>query len=68
MALFKPLQAMEEIYQASVSPLSWRKEHIPTLLRLWWACWLAAGISGYIAILISRGSSSIPDLIAAICD
>lgn len=46
MCLFKPFQGMEEIWEASVSPASWRSQRTPVLLRLWWGAWLLTNLIG----------------------
>ena len=39
--LIKPFQAMDDSWRVSVSPLSWKAEDTPSLLRWWWGLWLA---------------------------
>ncbi len=53
---FKPFQAMEEIYQASASPIGWRRLTTPLLLRFWWGGWLAVNIGGSVMFALSRSS------------
>lgn len=48
MCLFKPFRAMEETWQASVSPSSWQAQKTPVLLRLWWGAWLLTNLVGAI--------------------
>jgi hypothetical protein len=62
-SLFRPFQAMAEIYRGSVAPVGWAQVKTPLLLRLWWAAWLLAGIGGYALALAARSMSEIPDLI-----
>jgi hypothetical protein len=38
--LWKPYQAMKEVWQASTSRTDWREVKAPALLRWWWALWL----------------------------
>ena len=42
--LFKPYQAMKEIYQCSHAPASteWRRVRTPGTLAVWWAVWLSS--------------------------
>jgi hypothetical protein len=61
--LWKPFQAMEEIYLASASPASWQQLKTPLLLRFWWGAFLLAGVTGYIVAIASRSMTAIPDLI-----
>lgn len=65
MSLFKPFQAMEEIYQASASPARWQGLETPVLLRFWWGAWLLAGITGYVVAIVARTTTDIPGLIGA---
>jgi hypothetical protein len=54
-SLFKPFQAMEEIYKASLAPLGWARQRMPLVLPLWWGAWLLTGFSGYIGLVVERG-------------
>ena len=38
--LWKPFQAMKEIWQASLNPLQGGKSAAPRVLRIWWGLWL----------------------------
>ena len=42
--LWKPYQAMQEIWQASKNPILWASQKPSTLLPVWWGAWLASGI------------------------
>ncbi len=41
--LWKPYQAMKEIWQASADPLDWQRQGRSSLLPIWWALWLITG-------------------------
>ena len=45
-ALWKPFEAIEQTWKASVAPLAWRSVPTPALLRWWWGVWLAGGAAG----------------------
>ena len=45
-ALWKPFEAIEQTWKASVASLAWRSVPTPALLRWWWGVWLAAGVAG----------------------
>jgi len=62
MALFRPYQAMVQIYQASVSPMRWRLERAPPLLPIWWAAWIVCGLAGYAVSVMARLDRSLPSL------
>lgn len=46
--LYRPLHAMQELYEASASPREsdWKTADTNTLLSRWWACWLTGSIVG----------------------
>lgn len=44
--LVMPLQAMREIYKASVDPRDWEAVAVPALFGWWWAFWIAGNIAG----------------------
>ncbi len=62
-ALWKPYQAMKEIWQTSAGPSHWRETAVPALLPWWWTLWLLAGATGAMAVpLLLR--ADIPSSIA----
>lgn len=38
--LWKPFEAMRETWAASTEASDWAAMPVPTLLRVWWGCWL----------------------------
>ena len=42
LSLWRPYQAMKEIYQASQAPHEWADKPVPSLLPLWWTLWLVS--------------------------
>lgn len=42
--LFKPFQAMSEIWRSAENPVSWRGIATPAILWVWWALWLGIGV------------------------
>lgn len=64
-SIFKPYQAMREIWQVSHDP---RNPHIVEsgpLLKSWWGLWLFSGVVGQISFRMSSGSDNLDDLKAA---
>ena len=59
--LFRPYQAMKELYQSSTSPngSSWRDVEPSSMLGPWWGCWL---IGGMISRAVNRMESKSVDL------
>lgn len=74
-SLWKPYQAMKEIWQASMDPANWRRVRTPKLLPIWWTLWLVslplsnasmkAGLSAndFTALLASRIVEIASDLV-----
>ena len=44
--LWKPYQAMKQIWQASADPADWQLKTTPALLGWWWASWVAYSLLG----------------------
>jgi hypothetical protein len=75
MNLFKPYQAMKEIYQASdpsADETSWPLVPVPAMLALWWVAWVVSALSGlaanrsteiYVLSLFLAAASSVITLI-----
>ncbi len=43
-AFWKPFEAVEQAWKASVAPTAWRSVPTPALLRWWWGFWIGAGV------------------------
>jgi hypothetical protein len=59
MNLFKPYQAMREIWKASKNPANWKSESGSGLLRLWWGLWLASCFLNHISFKASMRADSL---------
>jgi hypothetical protein len=51
--LWKPYQAMREVWQASTSPAAWSEAPVPALLPRWWAWWVLDYVLIITSILLS---------------
>jgi hypothetical protein len=65
MSLWKPFQAMREIWQASAQPGNWRAVQAPPLLGWWWALYLGNLILNQIAYRLSESVDSMDGAITA---
>jgi hypothetical protein len=65
MFLWKPFQAMREIWQASAQPGNWQNVQAPPLLGWWWGLYLASQILGNIAYRLSDRIDSVDDALWA---
>ena len=63
LSLWKPYQAMKEIWQASKSPSDWAFEKVGGVLPLWWALWLGSGILSQAVFRIAVDAEQLPTLI-----
>ena len=64
--LWKPYQAMKEIWQVSASPERWEHEDRSWLLPLWWTIWIISNILGNVAFrLMLQDEPNLDQLMAA---
>ena len=55
--LFKPFQAMSEIWRSAESPVSWRGLATPLIIWVWWGLWLGAGVISAISRVIAQAGA-----------
>lgn len=63
--LWKPYQAMKEIWKASHAPSDWQQHSVPSLLGNWWGLWLLTSMLSNASMRMSLRADDIPDLISA---
>jgi hypothetical protein len=63
--LFKPYQAMKELWQTSIKPSDWYKVAINNIIPIWWALFLFSGFFGRISYKLSTKAESIDDFLWA---
>ena len=61
-SLWKPYQAMKQIYQVSVDKDNWKEVGIPGVLPIWWALWMISNAIGQIIIRTSSNANDIESL------
>jgi hypothetical protein len=59
--LWKPYQAMKEIWQASRNPVNWWTVPPPGLLSLWWTLWLLSNLLAQLSFRATLGN--LPDAV-----
>ena len=64
-SLWKPYQAMKEIWKASASPSSWSEQNVPSMLPWWWFFWIVSSWFGSVAFPLALRGETIDQLIAA---
>ena len=64
-ALWKPYQAMKEIWKVSTNPINWQKEDGSSLLGWWWALWLICSFLGQASFRLSMRADTISSLQAS---
>lgn len=60
--LWKPYQAMKEIWQASHSPTNWQMESVSPILGLWWFFWIANSLVGQVVFRMSNRAVEITEI------
>lgn len=65
--LFKPFQAMREIWQVSLVPRDPLSVPVPGLLRVWWGLWLLTNLLGRVSFQLGRNAHTISDLVMEGC-
>jgi hypothetical protein len=63
--LWKPYQAMKELWCASVDPGSWPGVPVPSLLRLWWTLWIISNLLGQASMRATIRANTVPEEITA---
>jgi hypothetical protein len=63
--LWKPYQAMREIWQVSANPAHWQQQPRGSILPLWWTFFLLSGFLGNASFRLSLRAKTLPDLILA---
>src|SRR5690606_28980720 len=60
--LWKPYQAMKEIWQASHSPTDWEKRDSGPFLAIWWVLWIVSNGLGQALFRMSMRAEEISEL------
>ena len=61
-SLWKPYQAMKEIWQASQNPADWSVVKVSSILGIWWFFWIANSMVGQAVFRMSRRAEEIPEI------
>ncbi len=64
-AVYKPYQAMNEIWRASKNPANWQSESASSILGWWWFIWITAGVVNQTSLRLSLSAKELDELIAA---
>ena len=57
--LWKPYQAMKEIWKASINPDDWGNVNVSSILSWWWVFWL---VNGFLGQTVMRMNHRLPSL------
>jgi hypothetical protein len=63
--MWKPYQAMKEIWRASANPTRWQDEARGGLLPWWWALFLSSNILGNISFRLRMSARSVDDFMSS---
>jgi len=62
LTLWKPYQAMKEIWQASHNPSDWSFVKISPMIGIWWFLWITTNMLGQAVFRMSTGAEELPEL------
>lgn len=62
--LWKPYQAMKEIWKASINPQDWKNQPVPSLLGWWWFFWIVSNMFENASFRMALKADQINELIA----
>ncbi len=65
MALWRPFQAMREIWKASHDPADWQHADGAPILGIWWTLWIASNIVDQASFRLAIHADKIQELISA---
>ena len=63
--LWKPYQAMKEIWKASASPQNWSTQSVPPLLPWWWFLWIVSNVFGNVSFRLAVMAEEIDEIITS---
>lgn len=63
--LWKPYQAMKEIWKASTNPLDWNTQSVSSMLHWWWFFWIVSGLFGNASFQLIMRAEEINGFIAS---
>ncbi len=63
LTLWKPYQAMKEIWKASKNPSDWGSSGTSSILPIWWTLWLISGFLGQTLFRLSMRAEELPELL-----
>lgn len=63
--LWKPYQAMKEIWKASSNPASWNNEPVPSLIGWWWFFWIVSNAFGNASFRLAMKAEELDEFITA---
>ncbi|WP_028865988.1 DUF4328 domain-containing protein [Psychromonas aquimarina] len=61
--LWKPYQAMKELWQASANPQDCSSNKVSIVVPIWWALWLTSNMLGQSIFRLSAETQTLPELL-----
>lgn len=59
--LWKPYQAMSELWRASNRPSDWKYQVVSWLLPIWWALWICSNLLGHTIMKFSKEATELSE-------
>jgi len=63
--LWKPYQAMKELWQVSANPLGWQHQERGALLPWWWFLWLLSNFLGQLSFRLGLNAKEVSEIVAS---
>ena len=65
MGLWKPYQAMLQIWKASIEPVNWKSAKGHPVVGIWWGFWMATVFIGFVSLAMAHRASDISSAVEA---
>ncbi|MCO7188890.1 MULTISPECIES: DUF4328 domain-containing protein [unclassified Pseudoalteromonas] len=65
LSLWKPYQAMKEIWKTSHNPTNWVFEGVGSIVGIWWFLWITSTIVGQLSFRLSLDAEELSEFITA---
>ena len=62
LSLWKPYQAMKDLWRASHNPTDWRSAGAGSVLRAWWTLWILSNVLGYMSFRLLMDAQEVKGL------
>lgn len=65
MGLWKPYQAMSQIWKASDEPVNWKSAKDHPVVGIWWGLWMATVFTGFTSLVLANRANDLSSAVEA---